>query len=124
MITIRKWSALKDGRIHNDGEAKICTALLYLNPSWGGSEQGGRLRVLRGETDFENMALEVSPTYGSFFAFARTDNSWHGHKPFAGERRVIQVTWLRSWEDFHRKHKRGKLSFSLKKFLFRAGGDY
>src|SRR5436309_15911563 len=26
LITVRKWSAAKDGRIHNDGEAKLATA--------------------------------------------------------------------------------------------------
>ena len=29
-------------------------------------------------------------------AFKRSNNSWHGHEPFAGERRVIQFNWLTS----------------------------
>lgn len=116
MITVRKWSATKDGRIHNDGEAKIVTALLYLNEKWPAHEDGGRFRVLRSETDFEDAQTEVPPAYGTFVAFVRTENSWHGHKPFAGERRVIQATWLRSQADLERKHKRGRLSFFLKKF--------
>lgn len=114
MITIRKWSAARDGRIHNDSESKIATALLYLNPAW--RADAGRLRVLRSKTDFEQSQREISPEFGSFFAFRRTENSWHGHKPFVGERRVIQVTWLRSWEDYYRKEKRGKLSWILKSF--------
>jgi SM-20-related protein len=125
MITIRKWSAIEDGRIHNDGEAKIATSLLYLNEHW---QEGaaGSLRVLRSETDFDDMAAEISPIYGSFFAFKRTENSWHGHKPFAGERRVVQITWLRSWDDFYRKQKRGKFSWVLKKLLLsrKTDGDY
>ncbi len=116
MITVRKWSASKDGRIHNDGEAKIVTCLLYLNEKWPDNEDGGRFRVLRSETDFEDARTEVPPSYGTLVAFVRTENSWHGHKPFAGERRVIQATWLRSQADLERKHKRGKLSFFLKKF--------
>jgi len=113
MITVRKWSAGNDGRIHNDGEAKIATSLLYLNDEWPEGD-GGRLRVLRSETSFDDSAAEVPPVYGTFFAFARTENSWHGHKPFTGERRVIQITWLRSWEDYERKEKRGRFSLLLK----------
>ncbi len=115
MITVRKWSAGSDGRIHNDGEAKIATSLIYLNETWPEGD-GGRLRVLRSDQSFDDTAAEVPPTYGTFFAFARTENSWHGHKPFTGERRVIQTTWLRSWEDYRRKEKRGRFSFLLKRF--------
>ena len=116
MITVRKWSAGNDGRIHNDGEAKICTSLIYLNEGWPEGD-AGRLRVLRSEDSFDNTAAEVPPVFGSFFAFKRTENSWHGHKPFTGERRVIQTTWLRSWDDFERKEKRGRFAFLLKRFL-------
>ena len=120
IITVRKWSAAKDGRIHNDSESKIVTALLYLNESWGEAEQGGCFRVLRSEKSFDDMAAEICPAFGTFVAFARTENSWHGHKPFVGERRVVQITWLRSWEDLERKEKRGRFSFLLKKILPRA----
>jgi hypothetical protein len=121
MITIRKWSAAKDGRIHNDGEAKIATCLVYLNETWGKNEDGGRFRVLRDNKSFDSDTVEeVSPDYGNMVAFVRTENSWHGHKPFVGERRVIQITWLRSWEDYKRKEKRGKFSFLLKKLLPRS----
>lgn len=116
MITVRKWSAGNDGRIHNDGEAKICTSLIYLNETWPEGD-AGRLRVLRDKNSFESTAAEVPPVFGTFFAFARTENSWHGHKPFTGERRVIQTTWLRSWEDFERKDKRGRFAFFLKKLM-------
>lgn len=117
MITIRKWSAAKDGRIHNDGKAKIVTCLFYLNEDWPGGEDGGRFRILRSDKSFDDTAAEVSPDFGNFAAFVRTENSWHGHRPFAGERRVIQMTWLQSWDDLKRKEKDGRLSFLLKKFL-------
>ena len=42
------------------------------------------------------MIMEVPPTEGTLLAFRRADNSWHGHKPFAGERRVIQFNWVTS----------------------------
>ena len=114
MITIRKLSAAKDGRIHTDSESKIATLLVYLNDAWNASAEG-RLRVLRDGTDFDNMAEEISPVTGSLFAFRRADNSWHGHKPFVGERRVVQMTWLQSEADVERKKKRGFVSMMLKK---------
>jgi len=116
IITVRKWSAAKDGNIHNDGEAKIATSLVYLNEGWPEGD-AGRLRVLRSDKSFDDTAAEVPPTYGTFFAFARTHNSWHGHKPFAGERRVIQQAWLRSWEDYERKEKRGRISYFFKRLV-------
>lgn len=117
MITVRKWSAAKDGRIHNDGEAKICTSLLYLNPTWEAKEDGGRFRVLTSDRSFDDSVSEFAPIFGNFLAFKRTENSWHGHKPFVGERRVIQITWLRSQEEYDRKFKRGRLSYFLKRLL-------
>ncbi|MBN9442701.1 2OG-Fe(II) oxygenase [Bosea sp. (in: a-proteobacteria)] len=116
MITIRKLSAAKDGRIHTDSEAKIATLLVYLNDAWQDSP-AGRLRVLRNGTDFEAMAEEISPVTGSLFAFRRADNSWHGHTSFVGERRVVQMTWLRSQADVDRKKSRGSLSHFFKKVL-------
>jgi hypothetical protein len=116
MITIRKLSAAKDGRIHTDSESKIATLLVYLNDAWNASAEG-RLRVLRSGTDFEDMTEEISPVTGSLFAFRRADNSWHGHKPFVGERRVVQMTWLRSQADIERKQQRGSLSHFFKKVL-------
>lgn len=92
MITIRKLSAAKDGRIHTDSELKIATLLVYLNDAWQ-DLPAGRLRVLRNGTDFEAMVEEISPVTGSLFAFRRADNSWHGHTSFVGERRVVQMTW-------------------------------
>ena len=38
-------------------------------------------------------------------------------KTLADKRRVVQITWLRSWEDLERKNKCGAFSFFLKKFL-------
>lgn len=109
LTTIRKLSQLKDGRIHTDGEAKLATFLVYMNDEWT-DNSGGRLRVLRGPDDFDDMVAEISPTMGSIFGFRRSDNSWHGHKPFAGERRVVQVTWLRDASELERKKKRNAMA--------------
>ena len=114
LITVRKWSAAQDGRIHNDGEAKIATALIYLNEDWASSGQGC-FRVLRGEKSFDDYACEAPPIIGTMIAFRRTDMSWHGHLPFVGERRVVQMAYLRSQADLERKARRGRWSLFLKK---------
>lgn len=114
MITVRKLSKLGDGRIHNDSVSKICTMLIYLNDGWN-VDEGGAIRVLHNDHDMNDFALEVPPLAGNIFAFARSDNSWHGHPPFSGERYVIQVTFLDSQEALDRKEKRGGLQLFLKK---------
>ena len=119
MITIRKISQAKDGRIHTDGAAKIATMLTYLNDKWDGSS-AGCLRVLRNDRDFDDYVEQISPLTGTVFAFRRSDSSWHGHTPFIGERRVVQMTWLRSEADVARKEQRGAFSHGLKK-IFRFG---
>jgi hypothetical protein len=119
MITIRKISQAKDGRIHTDGAAKIATMLTYLNDKWDGTD-AGCLRVLRSDKSFDNYVEQISPLTGTVFAFRRSDDSWHGHTPFVGERRVVQMTWLRSEADVARKEKRGAFSHGLKK-IFRFG---
>ncbi|PSC04735.1 proline hydroxylase [Alsobacter soli] len=109
LTTIRKISQAKDGRIHTDGPSKVMTLLVYMNDAWddGGA---GRLRVLRGPDSFDDMVLEVPPTMGTMFAFLRADNSWHGHPPFAGERRVVQVAWVKDAEELERKKKRNSMA--------------
>jgi SM-20-related protein len=107
LTTIRKLSQAKDGRIHTDGTSKVMTLLVYMNDEWdvGGP---GRLRVLYDEKNFEPYAAEVPPTMGTVFAFLRADNSWHGHQPFAGERKVVQVAWVTSADELDRKKNRNK----------------
>jgi len=118
LITIRQWSTAKDGYIHNDSESKIVTALFYLNETWPHGDAGA-FRVLKSEHDFEDAVETIQPLYGTMVAFKRNDISWHGHQPVNGERRVVQVTWLRSWEDHARKTNRGKRAFFLKKIFSR-----
>ncbi len=114
MITVRKLSKIGDGRIHNDSVSKICTMLIYLNEGWENTA-GGAIRALKGEENMDDFAEEVSPLAGNVFAFARSDTSWHGHPPFAGERYVIQTTFLINEEELARKEKRGGLQLLLKK---------
>lgn len=113
LTTIMKQSQPKYGAIHTDGPSKVMTMLVYMNDDWAVGD-GGRLRVLHSADAFEPFAAEVPPTMGTVFAFLRADNSWHGHRPFVGERRVVQIAWLKSKEDLERKTKRNKLSQVLK----------
>jgi hypothetical protein len=92
MITVRGRCGLRDGHIHTDTRSKLITALIYLNPKW--EQAGGCLRLLRSAHNIEDVVVEVPPMEGTLLAFRRSDNSFHGHKPFVGERRVIQLNWV------------------------------
>ena len=115
LITIRRLSAAHEGRIHCDSTSKVASMLLYLNDGWSSPE--GRLRVLRGSDSFDDYAAEVDPLTGTIFAFQRRDDSWHGHTPFVGERRVVQVAWLTSQEEADRKIKDHRRSGFLRRLL-------
>ena len=93
-ITVRGRCSPKDGRIHTDTKSKIITILIYLNAEW--EHSGGRLRLLRSADNLDDVIAEVPPVAGTLLAFKRADNSWHGHKPFSGDRRVIQFNWVTS----------------------------
>ena len=71
------------------------------------------LPALRREPLADPVA-EVSPAEGNVFAFLRGERSWHGHTPFTGERRVVQVAWLRDAAALARKTSRGRLARWLK----------
>jgi hypothetical protein len=112
LVTVRKLSAAHEGRIHTDSASKVATLLLYLNPGWSSPE--GRLRVLRRGDGFDDPVAEISPEEGNAFAFLRSDRSWHGHTPFVGERRVVQIAWLRDASEVERKRRRHHVSRVLK----------
>jgi SM-20-related protein len=114
-ITVRGQCSRKDGKIHTDSLSKIITVLIYMNPRW--EPAGGRLRLLRSGNDLDNMIAEVPPVEGTLLAFRRADNSWHGHKPFEGERRVIQFNWVTSEGDRRTAMLRHHLSAPLKRIL-------
>ena len=115
MVTLRARTRPVDGQIHTDSETKIVTALIYLNEDW--SNQGGRLRLLRGPDDIEDMIAEVPPDAGTLLAFRRTDNSWHGHKPFDGVRRSIMLNWMVDAATMRRELRRHALSAGVKSLL-------
>src|SRR5215471_11756722 len=113
MITVRGRCSEKDGKIHTDSETKIITILVYMNSGWESS--GGQLRLLRSGTDLEDVILEVPPTEGTLLAFRRSNNSWHGHKPFSGARRVVQFNWVTSEAVVRREQNRHRISAWMKK---------
>ncbi len=113
LTTIMKRSQLKYGAIHTDGPSKVLTLLVYMNDAWD-APAAGRLRVLYDVKNFEPFAVEVPPTMGTMFAFLRADNSWHGHEPFEGERRVVQVAWIKDASELERKRKRNRTAQFLK----------
>jgi hypothetical protein len=109
LTTIMKRSQPKYGSIHTDGPSKVMTMLVYMNDEWQ-QDEGGRLRVLYDGKNYEPYRLEVPPIMGTMFAFLRSDNSWHGHLPFTGERRVVQIAWVKSQADVDRKKKHNKMA--------------
>jgi SM-20-related protein len=108
MATVRGRCQQKDGRIHTDTKSKIVTVLIYLNSQW--EEPGGRLRLLRAKDDIENYFAEVPPDEGTLLAFRRGENTFHGHKSFVGERRVIQFNWVTDAGTVWRENLRHRLS--------------
>jgi len=117
LVTICRSLNLRHGTIHTDSQSKVVTALLYLNESWPDISEGC-LRFLNRIDDIDDLVVpEVRPLYGTLVAFRRADNSFHGHLPHEGERRVIQVAWLTSEEEKLRKTRRGKLSRLFKKLF-------
>jgi SM-20-related protein len=121
MITVRGRCSEKDGKIHTDSKTKIITILIYMNPPWEPS--GGRLRLLRSGNNLDDAILEVPPSEGTLLAFRRSNNSWHGHKPFSGPRRVIQFNWVTSEAVVRREQNRHRFSAWMKKLRGGFSGE-
>lgn len=119
LVTLCRLLNKRHGTIHTDSRSRVASALLYLSPSWPDSSDGC-LRFLHRVDNIDDVIVpEIKPLYGEFAVFKRTDNSFHGHLPYEGERRVIQVAWLTSEEEKLRKTRRGKFSRAFKKLLGR-----
>jgi hypothetical protein len=115
MVTLRARTRPIDGRIHTDSETKLVTALIYLNGDW--TDPGGRLRLLRGPDDIEDMIAEVPPMAGTLLAFRRSDASWHGHKPFEGERKAFMLNWMVDAATARRELRRHAVSAGIKRMF-------
>jgi hypothetical protein len=115
LISIRAFSHKTDGNIHTDAPAKKLTALIYLNEDW--NSPGGRLRLLRNADDIEDFVAEVPPIAGTLLMFKRSDNSWHGHKPFVGPRRAIQINWVTDAAEASKRYRPVTVTRRLKRWL-------
>jgi SM-20-related protein len=118
-VTVRKFCEASDGNIHTDHRSKIITALLYFNTGW--DHEGGKLRMLRSKKNIEDFAAEIPPLGGTFLAFRRTDHSFHGHKRFVGERRMLQMNWLEQSKKAQYRQKFDRLCTHMMKRLSRIG---
>jgi SM-20-related protein len=116
-LTVRAYCEASDGHVHTDHRSKVITALLYFNTEW--SHAGGKLRLLRSATDIEDYAVEVLPVGGTLLAFRRTDHSYHGHKRFEGERRMLQLNWVNASRLAQYRQKLDRLSTHTMKRLLR-----
>lgn len=113
MYTVRGYCRKSDGKIHTDSETKIITVLLYMNWSW--EADGGRLRILRSGEDLDDFAAEVPPHGGTLLVFRRSDTSWHGHEPFEGPRRAVQMNWVTDSGVAAYEQRRHRLSTRIKR---------
>lgn len=111
--TLRGYLRERDGAIHTDTESKLVTLLLYLNEEW--QSAGGRLRLLHAPETLADPAVEVPPLGGTLLVFLRSERSWHGHLPFVGERRAIQLNFMRDQRVATREQRRHLLSARLKR---------
>ncbi|MDE2421303.1 MAG: 2OG-Fe(II) oxygenase [Gammaproteobacteria bacterium] len=114
LITLCHLFNKRFGTIHTDSKSKVATALIYMNHDWPDTSDGC-LRFLKRIDDI--VVPEIRPIYGNFTIFKRSDNSFHGHLPYEGERRVIQIAWLTSEEEKMRKNKRGRFTRKLKQLF-------
>lgn len=107
----------RHGTIHTDSRSKVATALLYLNTEWPDTS-AGCLRFLADARDIDAMVVpEVRPLFGTLAMFKRADNSFHGHLPCEGERKVLQIAWVVSEEAKARKTRRGRFSRLMKQLF-------
>lgn len=121
MYTVRGWCRPTDGKIHTDSKTKIITVLVYLNEAW--DADGGRLRILRNGTDLNDYVAEVPPHGGTLLVFRRSETSWHGHEPFDGKRRAIQMNWVTDADVVAYEQRRHRISTVVKKLNpFRRAG--
>jgi SM-20-related protein len=116
VTTIRGELRASDGAIHTDSRSKLITVLLYFNRDW--QPPGGRLRLLR-SPDIKDYATEIAPDAGTLVAFRRSEASWHGHAPFAGKRRAVQMSYVTKRAIAVREERRHRLATSFERIVRR-----
>jgi hypothetical protein len=86
-----------------------------MNGQW--EQPGGRLRLLRSPDNLNDSFAEVPPIQGTLLAFRNQSNAWHGHESFTGQRRAIQLNWVKNQGVVWREQARHRLSAWVKQFL-------
>jgi len=114
-VTVRGQCRATDGQIHTDSKTKLITILIYMNGKW--EQPGGRLRLLRSPDNLNDSFAEVPPNQGTLLAFKNQPNAWHGHEPFTGPRRAIQLNWVTNQGVVWREQVRHRLSAFVKKIF-------
>ena len=113
MVTARGVSAARDGQIHTDSRTKLVTVLIYMNNAW--EAKTGRLRLLRGPDNLEDVIAEVPPDQGTLLIFKNEPHAWHGFHAFEGPRRVIQLNWVTDKGVVRREQFRHRVSAFFKR---------
>ena len=113
MVTARGVSAARDGQIHTDSRTKLITVLIYMNNEW--EAKTGRLRLLRGPGNLDDVIAEVPPDEGTMLIFKNEPNAWHGFEAFEGPRRVIQLNWVTDMGVVKREQFRHRVSAFFKR---------
>jgi hypothetical protein len=114
MVTARGVSAARDGQIHTDSRTKLITVLIYMNNDW--EAKTGRLRLLRGPDNLDDVIAEVPPDQGTLLIFKNEPHAWHGFHAFEGPRRVIQLNWVTDKGVVRREQFRHRISAFFKRF--------
>jgi hypothetical protein len=121
MVTARGISAARDGQIHTDSRTKLITVLIYMNNAW--EAKTGRLRLLRGPDNLEDVIAEVPPDEGTMLVFRNDPNAWHGFHAFEGPRRVIQLNWVTDMGVVKREQTRHRVSAFFKRLRGKAAAE-
>ncbi|OJT95004.1 MAG: hypothetical protein BGN82_11470 [Alphaproteobacteria bacterium 65-7] len=121
MVTARGVSAARDGQIHTDSRTKLITVLIYMNNAW--EAKTGRLRLLRGPGNLEDVIAEVPPEEGTMLIFQNAPNAWHGFHAFEGPRRVIQLNWVTGMDVVRREQFRHRVSAFFKRLRGRGAAS-
>jgi len=121
MVTARGVSAARDGQIHTDSRTKLITVLIYMNNAW--ESPTGRLRLLRGPDNLNDVIAEVPPDEGTMLIFKNEPNAWHGFEAFEGPRRVIQLNWVTDQGVVRREQTRHRISAFFKRLRGKAPGS-
>ena len=118
-ITARGQTRAKDGQIHADSRDKLVTVLIYMNPGWSAADSEGQLRLLRSPDNLDDAVVEVPAAMGTLVAFRCVPHAWHGHRPFVGPRRSIQLNWVTDERVVRREEFRHRISAMAKRLFGR-----